>query len=77
MNSNPWLHIPLEDYVRHMSHHLVAQSTLLNTLTKKYLDEITRSRHFSGHCRWKRIGKEKNMLPNGKSIITCHFVLVI
>jgi len=40
MNSNPWLHIPLEDYERHMSHHLVGQSTLLNALTKKYLDEI-------------------------------------
>jgi 2-polyprenyl-3-methyl-5-hydroxy-6-metoxy-1,4-benzoquinol methylase len=40
MNSNPWLHIPLEDYERHMSHQLVGQSTLLNALTKKYLDEI-------------------------------------
>jgi hypothetical protein len=40
MDGNPWLHIPLEDYERHMSHHLVAQSTLLNALTKKYLDEI-------------------------------------
>ncbi|HET7003833.1 MAG TPA: class I SAM-dependent methyltransferase [Puia sp.] len=40
MDSNPWLHIPLEDYERHMSHHLVGQSTLLNSLTKKYLDEI-------------------------------------
>ena len=39
MDSNPWLHIPLEDYERHMSHHLVGQSTLLNSLTKKYLDE--------------------------------------
>jgi hypothetical protein len=40
MGSNPWLHIPLEDYERHMSHHLVGQSTLLNALTKKYLDAI-------------------------------------
>jgi hypothetical protein len=40
MNDNPWLHIPLEDYERHMSHHLVVQSILLNLLTKKYLDEI-------------------------------------
>jgi SAM-dependent methyltransferase len=39
MDGNPWLHIPLEDYERHMSHHLVGQSTLLNSLTKKYLDE--------------------------------------
>jgi SAM-dependent methyltransferase len=40
MYSNPWLHIPLEDYEQHMSHHMVGQSTLLNALTKKYLDEI-------------------------------------
>ena len=40
MGNNPWLHIPLEDYERHMSHHLVGQSTLLNGLTKKYLDSI-------------------------------------
>jgi hypothetical protein len=40
MDSNPWLHIPLEDYERHMSHHLVGQSTLLNVLTKKYLAAI-------------------------------------
>ena len=40
MDRNPWLHIPLEDYERHMSHHLVGQSTLLNALTKKYLDAI-------------------------------------
>lgn len=39
-DTNPWLNIPLEDYERHMSHHLVGQSTLLNSLTKKYLDEI-------------------------------------
>ncbi len=38
--TNPWLNIPLEDYERHMSHHLVGQATLLNSLTKKYLDEI-------------------------------------
>jgi hypothetical protein len=37
---NPWLSIPLEDYERHMSHHLVGQAVLLNSLTKKYLDEI-------------------------------------
>jgi 2-polyprenyl-3-methyl-5-hydroxy-6-metoxy-1,4-benzoquinol methylase len=40
MDSNPWLHIPLEDYEQHMSHHLVGQSTLLNALTKKYLNSI-------------------------------------
>jgi ubiquinone/menaquinone biosynthesis C-methylase UbiE len=40
MNSNPWLQIPLEDYERHMSHHQVGQSILLNALTKKYLDSI-------------------------------------
>ena len=40
MGSNPWLQIPLEDYERHMSHHQVGQSTLLNALTKKYLDSI-------------------------------------
>jgi len=39
-DANPWLEIPLEDYERHMSHHLVGQSILLNSLTKKYLDEI-------------------------------------
>jgi len=38
-DTNPWLNIPLEDYERHMSHHLVGQSILLNSLTKKYLDE--------------------------------------
>ncbi len=37
---NPWLVIPLEDYERHMSHHLVGQAILLNSLTKKYLNEI-------------------------------------
>jgi SAM-dependent methyltransferase len=40
MSSNPWLQIPLEDYERHMSHHQVGQSTLLNALTKKYMDSI-------------------------------------
>ena len=40
MGNNPWLYIPLEDYERHMSHPLVGQSTLLNGLTKKYLDVI-------------------------------------
>jgi hypothetical protein len=39
-DSNPWFNIPLADYERHMSHHLVGQSMLLNSLTKKYLDEI-------------------------------------
>jgi SAM-dependent methyltransferase len=39
-DTNPWLQIPLEDYERHMSHRLVGQSILLNSLTKKYLDEI-------------------------------------
>jgi len=40
MDSNPWLHIPLEDYELHMSHQMVGQSTLLNSLTKKYLEGI-------------------------------------
>ena len=40
MADNPWLQIPLDDYERHMSHDLVGQSTLLNALTKKYLDAI-------------------------------------
>jgi predicted TPR repeat methyltransferase len=40
MDSNPWLHIPLDDYEGHMSHHLVGQAALLNALTKKYLDAI-------------------------------------
>jgi len=35
---NPWLEIPLKDYERHMSHHMVGQSLLLNSLTKKYLE---------------------------------------
>jgi SAM-dependent methyltransferase len=39
-DSNPWVHIPLEDYERHMSHHMVGQAALLNALTKKYLEEI-------------------------------------
>ena len=39
-DTHPWLSIPLEDYERHMSHHLVGQSLLLNSLTKKYLDDI-------------------------------------
>ena len=39
-DTNPWLDIPLKDYERHMAHHLVGQSMLLNALTKKYLDEI-------------------------------------
>ena len=39
-DSNPWLEIPLDDYERHMSHSLVGQSLLLNSLTKKYLDKI-------------------------------------
>ena len=38
-DTNPWLSIPLEDYERHMSHYQVGQSILLNSLTKKYLDE--------------------------------------
>ena len=40
MDDNPWLRIPLEDYERHMSHHLVGQSSLLNSLTKKYLHSV-------------------------------------
>jgi len=40
MDTNPWLDIPLEDYERHMSHHLVGQAALLSSLTKKYLDEV-------------------------------------
>ena len=39
-DTNPWLNIPLEDYERHMAHHMVGQSMLLNSLTKKYLDEV-------------------------------------
>ena len=39
-DSNPWIQIPLEDYERHMSHHMVGQAALLNALTKKYLEEI-------------------------------------
>jgi len=39
-DSNPWLHIPLEDYELHMSHDSVGQSGLLNSLTKKYLYKI-------------------------------------
>jgi hypothetical protein len=39
-SNNPWLDIPLNDYERHMSHHLVGQADLLNSLTKKYLEEI-------------------------------------
>ncbi len=39
-DDNPWVNIPLEDYERHMSHHMVGQSTLLNSLAKKYLDKI-------------------------------------
>ena len=38
--TNPWLDIPLDDYERHMSHNLVGQATLLNSLTKKYLDGV-------------------------------------
>jgi hypothetical protein len=40
MDGNPWLYIPLADYERHMSHHLVGQAFLINSLTKKYLDKI-------------------------------------
>ncbi len=40
ITTNPWLDIPLDDYERHMSHDLVGQATLLNSLTKKYLDKI-------------------------------------
>jgi len=40
MDSNPWLHIPLEDYELHMSHQMVGHSTFLNSLTKKYLEGI-------------------------------------
>jgi hypothetical protein len=39
-STNPWLDIPLEDYERHMSHHMVGQAILLNSLTKKYLGDI-------------------------------------
>jgi hypothetical protein len=37
---NPWYGIPLSDYENHMSHPLVGQAILLNTLTKKYLRGI-------------------------------------
>jgi len=38
--NNPWKEIPLEDYESHMLHSTVGQLALLNTLTKKYLDNI-------------------------------------
>jgi len=37
--TNAWNSIPLEDYERHMQHKEVAQSQLLNHLTKKYLQK--------------------------------------
>lgn len=38
-NENAWNNIPLKDYERHMEHQDVAQSQLLNMLTKKYLQK--------------------------------------
>ncbi|SOD11961.1 hypothetical protein [Pedobacter xixiisoli] len=37
--TNAWNRIPLEDYDLHMGHQNVAQSQLLNNLTKKYLQK--------------------------------------
>ncbi|MDI1307641.1 MAG: class I SAM-dependent methyltransferase, partial [bacterium] len=39
-NINPWNEIPLEDYENHMSHNSVGQLEVLNSLTKKYLNNI-------------------------------------
>nr|WP_315165864.1 class I SAM-dependent methyltransferase [uncultured Flavobacterium sp.] len=39
-HTNPWIEIPLEDYEDHMSHSLVGQLEVLNSLTKKYLNSI-------------------------------------
>ncbi|RXK86092.1 class I SAM-dependent methyltransferase [Filimonas effusa] len=41
---NAWNKIPLEDYEQHMQHATVAQSQLLNALTKKYLQKHTPER---------------------------------
>jgi hypothetical protein len=38
--SNPWMEIPIDDYEQHMSHSSVGQSSLLSSLTKKYLTKI-------------------------------------
>ena len=38
-NANAWNKIPLEDYEQHMGHREVAQSQLLNVLTKQYLQK--------------------------------------
>src|SRR5262245_49920061 len=38
--NNPWTKIPISDYEQHMSHATVGQLSLLNELTKKYLDKI-------------------------------------
>lgn len=37
---SPWNEIPLEDYENHMSHNLVGQLEVLNSLTKKYLNKL-------------------------------------
>lgn len=38
--TSPWNEIPLEDYENHMSHNSVGQLAVLNSLTKKYLNNI-------------------------------------
>lgn len=38
--NNPWNEIPLQDYENHMSHNSVGQLSVLNSLTKKYLNSI-------------------------------------
>jgi predicted TPR repeat methyltransferase len=38
--TSPWNEIPLEDYEKHMSHNSVGQLQLLNSLTRKYLNNI-------------------------------------
>lgn len=36
--NNPWKDIPIADYEEHMSHLSIGQLSLLNSLTKKYLE---------------------------------------
>lgn len=39
-SNNPWMQIPIADYEQHMSHSSVGQLSLLNLLTKKYLEKL-------------------------------------
>jgi hypothetical protein len=64
-NPNPWLSIPLDDYERHMSHH--------GEIFSIVIPEILLSN--AAETGYKLIGKGENVLPNGKSIITFHFVI--